>query len=91
MQNKQEFEQLAGAYGYAPIELKNPAPMWSFLNDDSKVRINYYYSTGSTTAQLPRMEGQLYGKMILNKKGIIDALQFEYALIEIQKKISETL
>ena len=43
-----EHEQLISAYGYEPVESKNPV-MRSYSNEDK--RINYYFTSGTITIQ----------------------------------------
>lgn len=43
-----EIEQLISAYGYEPIESKNPY-MRSYANEEK--RINYYFTSGTVTVQ----------------------------------------
>lgn len=84
MSNRETFlksiEALCGAYGYAPLEAKSPK-MTSYVSADSGVRINYYFTTGSVTAQAARKEGEQFGKMILNEKKVLNELDFETRIL----------
>ena len=45
---KEHLEQIAGAYGFHPVDTVSDH-MWSFVNDDNGDRINYYFVKGTFT------------------------------------------
>ncbi len=71
---KTEIAELAGAYGWVPIESRNRF-MLSFRREESRTRMNFYFTTGTVT--FDTYEGQHD-----SRRDVVSAEEFENVLIE---------
>lgn len=75
---KKKIEQIAEAYGWFKVHSKNPYMISFKQEEDPTVRINFYFTTRTVTAQKE-------GRGMITKK-FCEVHDFEDLLIKLQKQ-----